>query len=300
MSTPCLKRLDANCFRARPAWAKQAFAYRLVNLLTPKPLTKRLPKGLRTALLAPGVMMPPGVELPPGTVIAPGAEIPAGWTTGDPLPPGAIPPGAIPPGAEATGVTPPGYVAPWEPGPTGTAARGAAPAVVYWFNEPFDDLTTYSWSDISYSGGSAAIVSANLRLHSTSGGAYSAIQRTHGVTWPTNWTLELSLNHQAGSGVARVEIRTGTYRVRIFWTPPTTVNVLPSSGTCQATVADYTGSATLWTLEVTGNLGTLKMNGTPVISSCNMFASSSSPGRMTVAGYDALTCLFDYLRVIED
>lgn len=97
---PCLRRIDADCFRARPAWAKQALAYRIVHLLTPKPLTKRLPKGLRRALLAPGVEVPPGVEMPAGIVVSPGAEIPPGWMPSDPVPAGiTIPPGAVfPPG----------------------------------------------------------------------------------------------------------------------------------------------------------------------------------------------------------
>lgn len=298
---PCARGLTSECFRTHPQWAKQALATRLLHAITPKALTKRLPPSVNKAFIVPGLSFPPGVgvgDFPPGAIITPGTVFPPGWTAGDPLPPGSTAPPTTAPMEPGASVAPPFYLGPGAPiYPTGA---GAAPAIVYWFDEPFDDLTTYSWSDISYGGGSASIVSAALRLHSTSGGAYSAIQRTHGVTWPTNWTLELSLNHQAGAGVARVEIRTGTYRVRIFWTPPTTVNILPRAGTCQATVADYSGTVTLWTLEVTGNLGTLSMNGSPVISDCDMFASSSSPGRMTVAGYDAQTCLFDYLRVIED
>lgn len=100
MGSPCLERLDADCFRSHPAWAKRAFAYRLVHLLTPKPLTKRLPRALRRPLLAPGVEMPPGVDIPPGTVIGPGVQIPPGWQPGDLAPPGiTIPPGTVfPPG----------------------------------------------------------------------------------------------------------------------------------------------------------------------------------------------------------
>lgn len=93
---PCLRRIDLDCFRARPEWAKQAFAYRLLHLLIPKELTKRLPKALRLALLAEGVTWPPGVEMPPGTVVGPDAEIPADWSAGDPDPAGIY----IPPGTE--------------------------------------------------------------------------------------------------------------------------------------------------------------------------------------------------------
>jgi len=131
---PCLKRLDADCFRAQPAWAKQAFAYRIVHLLTPKALTKRLPKGLRRALLAPGVVMPPGVDMPPGLVVGPAGDIPAGWTPGDPLPPGAIPLATAPPGVEESGAAPPTYTEVGGPGPPhpgiGPSPPGAATVTI--------------------------------------------------------------------------------------------------------------------------------------------------------------------------
>lgn len=140
MTAPCLKRLDADCFRAHPAWAKRAFAYRLVHLLTPKPLTKRLPKGLRLALIAPGVEIPPGVELPPGVVVSPGAEVPPGWSSEIVAPPGiTIPPGTVfPPGWSPgdplpDGVTldpgatfPPGW-SPGDPLPPGAIPPGTLP-----------------------------------------------------------------------------------------------------------------------------------------------------------------------------
>lgn len=98
--SPCQKRLDAECFRAHPAWAKQALAYRLVNLFTPKQLTRRLPKILRAALIAEGVAVPPGLVLPDGTVVAPGTVLPAVYYGGDPVPDGIfISPGTVfPPG----------------------------------------------------------------------------------------------------------------------------------------------------------------------------------------------------------
>lgn len=137
---PCLKRLDADCFRVYPQWAKQAFAYRLLHLLTPKQLTKRLPKGLRRALLAPGVVVPPGVEVPGGFILGPGAELPSDWvpwglpeegvipppgalfppdwTPADPLPPGVILPPGIP--------LPPDWT-PEDPLPPGTTLLPALP-----------------------------------------------------------------------------------------------------------------------------------------------------------------------------
>lgn len=127
---PCLKQLDADCFRAHPAWAKQAFAYRLVHLLTPKPLTKRLPTTLRLALIAPGVDIPPGVEMPSGVVVSPGAEVPSTYSPGDPVPSGVIDSPALPPDAQASGPIAPTYTGAWGPGPV--IRPGPSPTGVAW------------------------------------------------------------------------------------------------------------------------------------------------------------------------
>jgi hypothetical protein len=128
MTVPCLKGLDADCFRHNPTWAKQAFAYRLAYIITPKALTKHLPRPLRRALIGPGVTIPTGVNLPPGTVVQPGATIPPAWTPGDPLPPGATESPTTPPGTDVTGVTPPTYTEPWSPGPSTPTEQTTPPA----------------------------------------------------------------------------------------------------------------------------------------------------------------------------
>ena len=133
---PCLHRIDEECFKAHPAWAKQAFAYRLLYLFCPKVLTKRLPKGLRRALIAPGVVVPPGVEVPGGFILGPGAELPTDWVPWglpseleiaaevlplddevapvDEMPPGVAAPPVLPLDDEAVAVDemPPGVAAP--------------------------------------------------------------------------------------------------------------------------------------------------------------------------------------------
>jgi len=125
---PCFDRLDAECFEKEPEWAKQAFAYRLLRLLLPEPITKRLPASLREALVAPDVIIPPGVILPPGAVFPPGSVIPPGWTPEDPMPPGVLPPPILPAAAAITGPAPPNYVAPAASEPTSQPGRAAPPA----------------------------------------------------------------------------------------------------------------------------------------------------------------------------
>ena len=120
---PCAKGLTPACFAAHPAWARKAFAYKLLHVMLPKQLTKKLPVSLRLALVPPGVEIPPGVVLPPGAVVPPGTVFPPGWTPGDPAPPGVQLPPAISPVPPGSGALPPLYVQPFEPGP----AHGPAP-----------------------------------------------------------------------------------------------------------------------------------------------------------------------------
>jgi len=121
---PCQKGLTAECFEKEPAWAKQAFAYKLLYLLFPPEITKKLPTVLARALIAPGVIIPPGVEIPPGTVIGPGAVIPTDWTPDLPMFPGGIPPPTLPPGMGITGPVAPTFVGTGEAGPTKAPAPG--------------------------------------------------------------------------------------------------------------------------------------------------------------------------------
>jgi len=139
---PCTQGLDEDCFKAMPLWAKQAFAYRLLMLITPKALTRRLSRRLFRLILPPGVDIPPGMETPPGMVVPPGSVFPPGWSTGDPLPPGTIPPGTLPPGTDETGTTPPLYIPPFTPGPVSTAPPGPT-AGVAWYSYTSDTYWSY-------------------------------------------------------------------------------------------------------------------------------------------------------------
>lgn len=65
---PCEKGLTEECIRKYPEWAVKVFAYRLLNALLPKDITKNLPKFL----------IPPDYE---GVEGAPLADIPPGFKT---------------------------------------------------------------------------------------------------------------------------------------------------------------------------------------------------------------------------
>lgn len=114
---PCGDGLTADCFKQQPAFARRAFAYRLLHTITPKPLTKKLPEIFRRALVAKGIKIPPGWSLPPGAVVPPGAELPIDAPGPGEMPVHVLPPPAqiLPPGSGGT--APPLFVPPWTPGP---------------------------------------------------------------------------------------------------------------------------------------------------------------------------------------
>jgi len=133
---PCEDGLTPACFREYPKWYKQALAYKILHLLLPKQLTKKLPGLMGKPFIGPGAILPPGVIFPPGTIIPPYFTWPAnwnpwlyflftnafdpttifpeGWTPEDPLPEGVtISPGAVfPPNWTPKQPLPPGVVIP--------------------------------------------------------------------------------------------------------------------------------------------------------------------------------------------
>lgn len=136
---PCSGGLTAACFARHPDFARQAFAYRLLHTVTPKPLARKLPEILSRALIGEGAQVPPGWNLPPGTVVPPGTILPSppdapiGETPGTDLQDGArdapgsgpgtqLPSGTLPPPFYTlphgpVAVVPPLYIPPWSPGP---------------------------------------------------------------------------------------------------------------------------------------------------------------------------------------
>ena len=138
---PCAGVLTPECFEAYPEWAKQAFAYKLLNVLIPANITRRLPKGLFPGIIGPGTILPPGWIPPPGVIVPPNYTVPPswipftyfilpegmtweqvfppGWTAGDPLPPGVtIDAGAIVPAGWSPTNPPPNWFVPGgTPGP---------------------------------------------------------------------------------------------------------------------------------------------------------------------------------------
>ena len=116
---PCSQGLSAACFKAYPKWARQVLAYKLLHILVPKQLSKKLPIGLGAGIFT----VPDGwegwLEWCMNQGMEPGDALPPGWEHGIP-PPKILPPGYADEIVNPeTGVEAPIFVKPFEPGPIG-------------------------------------------------------------------------------------------------------------------------------------------------------------------------------------
>lgn len=297
--TPCSRGLNSLCFRTHPQWAKQALAVRLIHAIAPPSITRRLPKDINRALVVPGTTLPAGInaqDLPPGSIVNQDTTFPPGWTPGDDPPETLITPPTTAPDEPGQGVAAPSNLAPGSPLPLKLIPGGGA--ITYFFNEPFNDLTTNSWVENHFFGGTATITDGILTLTGPFPGSMAEIDRTHPVSIPSNFTVELSVNVQSGTGTVNFQVYTGSYRFWLYLTPPTTVSIFPTIGSCDATVANYMGTTNLFSVEVVGSLATVSMNGTPIITTCGMFADSATPKQMIFYCQNQVSADIDYFRII--
>jgi len=161
---PCANGLTPECFEAYPEWAKIALAYKLLHVLIPANISRRLPKGLFPGRIGPGALLPAGWDPPPGVIVPPNYTVPPSWIpftyfilpegltwadlfpddwkVGDALPDGVtinpaatIPPGLtieadLPPGItiDPAATIPPGWT-PTNPPPEWFAPGGKGPRI---------------------------------------------------------------------------------------------------------------------------------------------------------------------------
>lgn len=158
-------------YHQNPLWFRGAIAHRLLRIMTPKPLSRRLPVILRQPVFYPAFFFPAdwvvGDPLPPGITLPPGVSLPSDWRPGDPLPEGSIidtsmyypegwepgdppPEGAIPDPESWTDIPgidsplPPTYTSPSESG--GPINTGYSPAPGPSWQQKFDNTHWKPWN----------------------------------------------------------------------------------------------------------------------------------------------------------
>jgi len=140
------KGLTPELFKLDPVWFRKAFAYRMLCMLAPPPITRRLQKALFSAAVYPGTVLPPGLILPPGYTLPPGYSFPPGWRPGDPWPAGFSPPGVDwnNPSGESVDVS--YFLANWQPAANRAGSLCSPVGAFSRFYEPWNSINENIWT----------------------------------------------------------------------------------------------------------------------------------------------------------
>lgn len=296
--SPCLKQIDAACFKTHPKWAKQAFAYKMVHLLFPPQVTKLLPKVLRRALIAPGVHVPAGIELQPGIVVGPDTEFPPALTIGDPFPAGVIDPVTLPPDISGPGVAPSSLIDPFAPGPVHTPSPSPPAEEAPFFYDDFNVLDPLVWTDIDESaGGVISIVDGRVEFDTTIPGTVY-IQRTESEPWPDVFDITFDHAHMSGTDSTTFRIQTGSYLVLFRFIPPSSVK-LSGPVTHYPNVTDYAGELHKWRLVVNGAFADLYQHDVLKYSGHEWSPNIAEPGLMKISLGTGARTLIDDFTIID-
>lgn len=193
---PCIKGLNKGCFKAHPAFARQALAYRLLHLLIAPEFSKFLPKTLRLPLRGKDAIIPLDVELPPGTVLVPGCEFPPGWDPEEELPECVLskPLPRVP--ITEFGPVGPLYTGAWEPGPPNNVHAALVAACSQYFDNTCWTATTGSWDSVN-----------NKWLIEHIGNSSYAIELHELGTWVEGYRPETFIVTFEGTGTANIYLK---------------------------------------------------------------------------------------------
>ena len=292
---PCLEGLTVDCFKHDPRWAKQAFAYRLLHTITPKKLTRRLPKGLRIALIAPGVAIPPGVDLPPGVTVPPGAVIPTTWTPAQPTPPGTQPPPVTPTGGTPL---PPIHTSPGPAGGTPGGSTQEPTGVSYFFQEPFDAFPGTFWTENNFGDGDCELDPGRLKMTVSAGAAQC--HGTEAASWPTDYDLYFTINYAVCGDAARFDFYTGIHRVSFLWSCPLDKLFFKTpGGDTEIDAYDVAGLTLTYKMELRSGSADIYRDTTLIESAITPEANSSTPGKINLMMQNSGTLYVDDINIID-
>ncbi|MBA7610708.1 hypothetical protein ES703_17920 [subsurface metagenome] len=272
--------LTEELFRLEPAWSKQAFAYRLLCMLAPPAITRRLQRLLKGAYIFSGLGIPPDLVLPPGVILPPGTVFPPGWKFGDPLPRGILSPGVDWDDPETVSVVGPEHLVPWAPGPLGGYRGPGRSGKFSQFYEPWNSLdmsvwtfgvgTIPAWSVVSgwlvsdYSG----MVSPDNLYHDIAGAL------------PVNLNLQVLVRTDSGTANFVLKVYTGSVLIQITFAGSVDTNsVYHIDGSTIGTNNKH-GDNNTWLLHIRSGFWKLYRNGILAAQNFSYTSSDLYPGRV--------------------
>lgn len=299
---PCATGLTRSCFDEYPAFARRAFAMRLLSLFSPPPISRRLQRLLGKLFFDPSGALPPEIQLPPWWVILPGAVIDFAWRPGDPVPPGVWAPpdffSKYPKGA----VLGPEYLSPFSGGPPGVRPGQISAPVEPWFYDAFNTLDLTVWE--KYLDGAATIaVSSGLCVWTSTGVDYCILRTAADSTIPDKWVFSIRLNIVSHAGAAPdffIVIYSGSHAVKLRFNPPTTVWHATGAGSTEITVSNYVNQWNVWKLYYDDGYTDLWQGSTLLDSDQHHQHSTATKGRIELNNDNEITSKCDYVSVLPN
>lgn len=297
----CQKSIGKACFKAFPAFARRAIAYRLLHLLIPPDIAKLLPTSLSDPLIAPGVQIPLDAKFPPGTCIVPGCSFPAGWDP-DQDPPECAKSAPLPTLAMiAGGGNPNVFLSPGPNGPLPVQAPSAPePEDELWLNEQFNDLTTYDWDITEIGSSTVTIVSERLRLYAI-GDGNAAIELADARAVPLKMDIKILNEIDTGGEDWYFFIGNASYMISVhFYAKWDQVSIWNGSAWHDITGIDsIEGESIVWKFSVDGDTLNLYRDDVIFLANFTLPANTAADGKMMFISGDVNTAYADYYT-IED
>lgn len=298
---PCKDGLSPACFAQEPAFARRAFAFRLLSAFSPPQLSKRLITFLGLTRFDPFGILPDWLQLPPWFILLPGAIIPPGWKIGDPPFEGLL-------------VSPDywgglGYFSPLGPTYinslslfTGPPSPGIRPPVFPSLYDPFSSLNTSFWDVWEEPGTTVSHSGSQVSFFSPSSPDYCSIRASSlGFSVPPRWVSSLMLNIFSFGGVLpffEYWIDIGIHRIHLQLLPPNEI-IFPNPDSTRISVDSFADAWTVWKIYYSSGSASLYRDSALIVSDVPVIPLSTHPGRLTLDNFNECSSLLDWISFIE-
>ncbi len=318
---PCKDGLTPECFAQKPAFAKSAFAFRMLSAFVPPGLSKGLLTFLGLIRFDPSGQIPDWLNLPPWWIIAPDAIIPPDWKVGDPPFAGLLIPPIFSPQLEAArsgesisadqlaalqemgglgaSLAAPSYLTSGGSGPT-RAPNFSSPVIDPWFYDTFITLDPAVWE--KWEDGDASVYTYGFSeiWFNSAGTDYCLIRTAPDDTIPDSWVLTFRVKIYSYSGANPnfyVVLYSGAHQVKFRLNPPTTVWHGTGASGDEITVDDYVGDYHIFSIRYNGTTSDLFMDGVLISSDQAQQSYSSYKGRISFDNNNEIFTHLDYISI---
>jgi len=291
--------LTPELFELDPVWFRRAFAYRLLCMLAPPAITRRLQKALFNAAVYPGTVLPPGLVLPPGYTLPPAYSFPPSWRPGDPWPVGFSPPGVDwdNPSGESVDVS--YLLANWQPAANRAGSLCSPVGAFSQFYEPWNTIDENIWT-FNHPDYPAWYADGDWLIHDASGDSLGR-EISHIIPQSLPDTLMLRISLQAISDTRKCIFRlyTGVSLILIeFANTQSTTSVYLKDGS-RIGLNNANGAINIWTLYLYPDQWKLYLGETYRGSNDSYTPDVTNPGLISLTTESVCYQRYDYVYLAK-